>query len=579
MAESTRPLPPLVPLSHGGWEVNSFLSSPAYTIRGLGLMPSNTIVPVIVVPGMMGSNLRAKLLPRLGRIRDERNELAKPGEPVWRPPNGVQESIQSVLDWRKLLPESRQKLFSAASLEVDGTGPVSLPDADDGYVLTQAEVRQRGWGEVHADSYGRLLYALQMRLNQTFRYDERNRRRLVNPHWKAVMACDPRRWGVREFAPLTEAHLVKHAAHYYPVYCVGYNWLEDCGASSKRLEQRILEILAFWTRAKRRCDKVVLVTHSMGGLVARACAKRIPDKIAGIIHGVMPALGAPAAYRRIACGTETSNPSNGAIDDVCAHGLAKILGDSPEQTTPVLATSPGVLEMLPNHLYPQPWLHVRVMQGGGATALSGGGAQGNGIGSRAAASDYLRLPGGKVSNPYDLYRDMSTWYRLVNPALADPMGKYRKDPRGVQHAIESAIGIAEDFHRSLGDYYHPNTYVFYGDDRDKLSYSQVRWIARHAPGSATALTAANIATARFLGHSPDGQRRVLVGGKTELHFRPEPQDAHGDGTVPHQSGAGPAGKVKQLFAARGVDHQNAYKHEDIIMLTLRLVVKIVQETP
>jgi hypothetical protein len=285
MAESTRPLPPLVPLSHGGWEVNSFLSSPEYTIRGLGLMPSNTIVPVIVVPGMMGTNLRAKRLPRLGRIQDERNQIAKPGEAVWRPPNGVPERIASFLVWREVPPESRQRLFAAATLEVDDTGVVSLPEADDGYVLTEAEVRQRGWGEVHADSYGRLLSALQVRLNQTFQFDEKNQRRLIHPHWKAVMACDPRRWGVREFAPLTEAHLVKHAAHYYPVYCVGYNWLEDCGVSSKRLEERILQILGFWKQAKRQCDKVVLVTHSMGGLVARACAKRIPDKIAGVIHG------------------------------------------------------------------------------------------------------------------------------------------------------------------------------------------------------------------------------------------------------------------------------------------------------
>jgi hypothetical protein len=63
-----------------------------------------------------------------------------------------------------------------------------------------------------------------------------------------------------------------------------------------------------------------------------------------------------------------------------------------------------------------------------------------------------------------------------------------------------------------------------------------------------------------------------------LHFKPEPQDANGDATVPHQSGSGPAGKVKQVFATRGYDHQGAY-HGDMLLLTLRLVAKIAQGVP
>jgi hypothetical protein len=46
--------------------------------------------------------------------------------------------------------------------------------------------------------------------------------------------------------------------------------------------------------------------------------------------------------------------------------------------------------------------------------------------------------------------------------------------------------------------------------------------------------------------------------------------------VPHQSGAGPAGKVQHLFETRGYDHQGSYNNDDMLMLTLRLVVRIVQ---
>jgi pimeloyl-ACP methyl ester carboxylesterase len=577
MGESTRPLPPLIPLSNGGWEVNSFLSSAEYTIRGMGLMPSNHIVPVIVVPGIMGSNLRAKRFPRLGRKQDERNQVRKPGQAVWTPPNGKIDGFRASRVWSKIPPQLRQMLFDAATLEVDEGGPIQLPLAEDGYVLSEVEVRQRGWGEVHADSYGRLLHTLQTHLNQSFQTDDGTQKRTVQQHWKDVMACDPRNWGVREFDRLTEAELEKHARHYFPVYAVGYNWLEDCQLSSQRLERRINEILSAWRNSKRRCEKVILVTHSMGGLVARACAQRIPEKIAGVIHGAMPSTGAPVAYRRIACGTESYGPRDDLGAKVSGARLALILGETADKTTPVLATSAGALELLPNHLYPGPWLHVTVVKVAGGKQAVGHGMRDAVAPITGTPADFLHLPGGTLKNPYDLYRDKKSWYRMINPQLADPANRLRKEDGGVDNAIELAIERAEKFHRSLGDFYHPNSYVFYGDDADKLSYGQVRWVAHQWCGAAIALTSANVAKGRFLGHSTSGSRRVEIEGEEILQFEPEAQDARGDGTVPRQSGSSPSGKVKQVFAPAGFDHQHCFNNNDVLMLTLRLIVKIVQE--
>jgi pimeloyl-ACP methyl ester carboxylesterase len=578
MTESTRPLPPLIPLAHGGWEVNSFMSSTEYTIRGMGLKPSNHVIPVIVVPGIMGTNLRAKREPRPMRRINEKNEQVKPGERVWRPPNGMQDGLLALKFWEKRSPADRQRLFDGPTLEVDDGGPIALLDSVEGYELSEVDVRKRGWGEVHADSYGVLLHTLQTRLNQSFGFDEVKKERFVLQHWKDVMACEPQKWGVREFEPLTEKHLKKHAKRYFPVYAVGYNWLEDCQTSSERLENRIVEIIDFWQSAKRHCEQVILVTHSMGGLVARACAKRIPHKIAGVIHGVMPAFGAPAAYRRMACGTESSSPDNGPLDNMAASALAKILGETTEKTTAVLATSPGALELLPNHLYPGPWLHVRVTTSSGKPQPPGGATKVDFAGNNSALGDYLHFPGANWPNPYDMYRDMTPWYRLINPALADPAGKYRKIKDGIEDAITAAIDTAEKFHRSLGDYYHPTTYAFYGDDQHKRSYGQVRWVARQQAGAATVVTAANLNAARFLGHTALGQRRVRLEGKADLLFELQEQDTRGDGTVPYQSGTGPSGKAKQVFATQGYDHQGSYQHPDMLMLTLRLIVKIVQET-
>jgi pimeloyl-ACP methyl ester carboxylesterase len=577
MSESTRPLPSLIPLENGGWQVNSFLSSADYTLRGLGLVPPNKIIPVIVVPGIMGTNLRAKQHPRLGRVEDERNKMVEPGQPAWRPPNGGKEGLRASRNWDRFTPKQRQMLLDPATLEVDNGGPVVMPDPEDGYVLTKADVRERGWGSVHADSYGALLYGLQTRLNQTFGFDEQGKKRFVKQHWKDVMACDPQRWGMRQFEPLTEDHLLKHAQYYFPVYAAGYCWLHDCKASAALLEKRILEIIETWTKQKRQCSKVILVTHSMGGLVARACAKSIPDKIAGVIHGVMPALGAPVAYRRIACGTEPFTLNSYPMAKFAGSRAAMILGNSTHKTTPVLATAPGALELLPNHLYPAPWLHVRVIRFVGAAQGANQPGKDGASGYQTKPYDALSFPNANLQNPYDLYRDMKSWFRLINPNLADPADKYLRTGKGVDQAIREAIGTAETFHRTLGDYYHPNTYAFYSDDKAQLSFGQVRWVALQQAGTATALTPANLTAARYIGESNTGQRRVLIEEKTELRFAPDLQDARGDGTIPHQSGAGPAGKVKQVFATEGYDHQESYNNEHMLMLTLRLITKIVQE--
>jgi pimeloyl-ACP methyl ester carboxylesterase len=510
----------MLPLPDGGWSAATVLTPKALKVRGLALMPSNSIIPVIVVPGIMGSNLRAKRKPR---TREEQNLEATPGEPVWRPPNTLAGGLWDALTWDRIRPARRQRLLDAETLEVDDDGPPHIPHGDGRLHIHPRLARERGWGELHADCYGGLLCALETRLNQTFLHDDATAARRIQRHWQEVMACDPNKWGMPAMMPLTEAALEKHAQHHYPVYGVGYNWLDCCEKASQRLERRIVEIVEYWTGMKRQCERVILVTHSMGGLVARACAKRIPDRIAGAM-----------TY----------------------------------DTTPVLATSPGALELLPNHLYPGPWLHVAVEQPVGAE------------GGPARVLDYFHLPNESVPNPYDLYRNLHPWYRLVDPALADPAGKYRGKSGEVVNAIKKAINTAERFHRQcLGEYYHPNTYAFYGSDPGQRAFGHVRWLGRKETGLHTALTPANVNQAKFTAFQPQGGRLVDVDPACSLLFRPEPPDSRGDRTVPSESGAGPAGKVQHLFETRGYDHQGAFNNEDVLMLTLRLVVRIVQGMP
>jgi len=552
MADPTRPLPNLVPQPDGSWIGHSTLTPTALTTRGLFTLPPSKVVPVIVVPGIMGSNLRAATSPS-----KRANRELNPGEAAWRAPNGTLDGLSTARQWKKRSPRTRQLILDGDTLEVDTRGEINLPGDAAQFGTTRDEVRKRGWGEVHWDSYGKLLYGLYIGLNHTFEMDGTDKVRVLRRHWKDVMECEPARWGVRAIDSVTETELKKHAEYYFPVYACGYNWLESCEKSAGQLRRRIEDVIKFWKDCKCECDKVILVTHSMGGLVARACAKQIPDRILGVVHGAMPALGAPVCYRRIACGTEKWSPSNGSIANKTAECVAEILGELPAATMPVMATSPGALQLLPNHLYPGPWLHVYMVSR---------------VNNKDTGRDVVHLP---VGNPYDMYRDMDSWYRLVDPRLADPAGKYR-GALGIEDTIRKAVESAETFHRDvLGTYYHPNTYAFYGADSAQMSFGAIRWVARD-PGAGTVFTDANLRGAARLGYGPSGSRRVRVEGRTDLQFVPARQDVVGDGTVPQQSGAGPRGMARQTFEIRGFDHQGAFNDDAVLLLTHHLIAKMVQ---
>jgi pimeloyl-ACP methyl ester carboxylesterase len=555
MADPTRPLPNLVPQADGSWTGRTVLTPTAFTTRGRFTLPPSKVIPVIVVPGIMASNLRAATSPA-----KRANKALGPGEAAWRAPNGKFEGLKTARKWKHLTPATRQDLLHPDTVEVDDRGDIHLPLEARSYGLSEAEVRERDWGEVHWDSYGSLLYGLHVNLNHTFYMDPLDNVRTICRHWKDVMGCDPARWGVRNIDRITEAELEKHARFHFPVYACGYNWLASCSDSAGLLRRKIERVIAFWNERRRECGKVILVTHSMGGLVARACAKQIPDQILGVIHGVMPALGAPACYRRIACGTENWSPSNGVVANKTAEAIADILGATPAATMPVMATAPGALELLPNHLYPKPWIHVHTVST---------------INHREVTRDIVHLPSG---DPYDFYRDMQSWYRLVDPLLLDPAHRYR-DEEAAKEAVRQAIARAERFHREiLGTYYHPNTHVFYGSDPAQLSFGAVHWVARD-PADGAVFTEANLRGGAMAGYAPGGGRRVRVEGHSSLLFVPARQDAAGDGTVPHQSGSGPRAQVQQSFEVRGFDHQEAYQHEAVQMLTQHLIAKLVQKMP
>jgi hypothetical protein len=109
----------MIPLPDGGWSAATVLTPKAFKVRGLALMPSNSVIPIIVVPGIMGTKLRAKRQPR---IKEERNQEAAPGKPAWRPPNTMPGGLWDALAWDRYDPKMRQRLLDPDTLEVDDDG-------------------------------------------------------------------------------------------------------------------------------------------------------------------------------------------------------------------------------------------------------------------------------------------------------------------------------------------------------------------------------------------------------------------------------------------------------------------------
>jgi hypothetical protein len=544
--EPTRPLLPPYDDNEGNLRAFAPLSPKANGTRGRLPIPPAKVMPVIVIAGIMGSNLRANVDPN-----KPQNEETKPGEAAWRPPNGAMDGLDEATKWKTRSPAVRQKILDGNTLEVDPNGVIPQGITYTNFVWDEEVAKKRGWGEIHASSYGLLLVTLQQNLNTTYRSLWGNP--MLEDNWLNVNRSDRSKWGIlkeHEFgAELTDGEMKKFAEFHYPVYAFGYNWLKSNEVSADSLKIRIEEIISYWKNKKRQCEKVILVTHSMGGLVARACAKKIPEKITGVVHGVMPAIGAPACVRRLACGTETSSPGKGFVSNIETGKFAEIAGQTIAETTAVLATASGPLELLPNHLYPRPWAFVQT-------------------GSGKTKTDIISLPKG---SPYEHYVDFEPWYKPIDPALADPSNKYKGNVKGV---IALAVEQARKFHMDILDnYYHPNTFAFYGADQAQLSFGAFRW---KSTSELICVTESALQSAKHVKFTEGGGRTVMTSDGTSFKFVPAEQDVAGDGTVPAQSGAWPGGRVRHLFRTVGYTHQGSYSNPDMLMLTQHLIVKLVQ---
>lgn len=512
-------------------------------------------IPVVFLPGIMGTNLRNK----------------ESRESVWCPPNtgfslgDIFGLIAAIFTWWCRGPKERQELLDPVAVEVDDSGPISLGDSG----LNAGAARRRGWGSAHKMYYHPFLARLEQLLDNIYRA------RKIQEWWNEESLREPAEYGEErgQVTALTEDELIRAGKYQFDVWCGGYNWLQSNADSAADIRDYIENtVLAHYREeggiSAEQADsmKVILVTHSMGGIVSRALTQlQGYDRVLGVVHGVQPASGAPAAYHHMRCGYE------GAVQI--------ILGSNAGEVTAVVGRSPGGLELLPTtqHRGGMPWLFLRDAKG-------------------QVLKDAAGVPRAypQRGNPYEEIYKTEAWYGLVPEQNTKYLNMLEKSKGSVTNA-----DAREDFQQLVIDAmgvqsalaaggYHAHTYAHYGADDGLHSWREVIW-----QGDPTAL--------EMFGAKPcddgNGSYQGLFARSlprlvpTTSAWTEQGQDTHGsggDGTVSTDSGRMPGRSgitasfrhgskgYGEYNKGKGYEHADSYVDERAQWAAIFSVIKIAQ---
>jgi pimeloyl-ACP methyl ester carboxylesterase len=604
----------------GGYaEYTVFMTEIDDTVRHDLNVPPGKVIPVIFLPGVMGSNLR------MTKNLQNRKELNRKDNRAWRPDDLLSGKGQvDVLagngmgNWFKnATPAQRQLVFSPNETEVeyyhytesnnrfdpdgsetlaadarhqnvpDGLPPIPpligsrLSAYDNKHAkslnATPAQIaRWRGWSEVlFAGSYGEMLKTAEHFLNNMILPTQLGpcwQKNPTEPNTQApikrseqiygniseLLLGDPKHLGSNLSEPLDENDLKKISKCWYPVHALGYNFLQSNGQSAGVIANRIRGLVNGYVERGFKCDEVIIVTHSMGGLVARALLH--PDygnmlndqsvKILGIYHNVMPTMGAGSAYKRMRFGFQEKP---GKLESIKA-GIVAIDG---RNATAILANTSAPLELLPGAAYGKDWL--KVIDESGKTLWSW--PQND---ETALDSIYLQ--------PKD------AWWRLINPDWINPANIEEQNGGGLRN-VQHRLTDAADFLHSIERTFHPqNCYASFCSSNERVTYGEVVFKTQDflwQPGKIRkALPSPK--TWKLLADDAKG-KLVVQAGEEKLFLLLQHPTAAGDETVPSERSAQ---LVKGTLFVHGetkgesYEHQASYSNPKVLASMLYSIVQI-----
>jgi hypothetical protein len=575
----------------GGWaEYTVHMTETSDTVRHDVTVPPGKVIPVIFLPGVMGSNLR------MSKKRQE--ELKRDDNRAWRPDDLMSSLLKTGANvgfggwFRKASPAQRQLVFDPNETEVeyyhytedkgrfdpegketlaadirhrnvpDGLAPIPPlirtqfpPPGRRGFATLESAAqvaRWRGWSEVlFAGAYGEMLKTAERYLNNISRNGQ------FDPYGDWTSRHYGSMFGPLSSVEVNKEELKKIAACWYPVHAMGYNYLKSNGDSAKVIAERIRGLVRGYQQRGFKCSEVIIVTHSMGGLVGRALMH--PDygnllndpavKVLGMYHSAMPTLGAAAAYRRMRFGFQEK-------EGIKAEVFAEIIGIDGQHATAILANAPAPLELLPAVAYGKDWL--RVVDGCGRTIRSW--PQGD---ENALRSIYLQ--------PHN------NWWRLVNPDWVNPGNVGEKNGGGLVKVQQRLIN-ANAFLDAIETTFHPSQcYASYCASDEHKSYGNLvfKVMDREVWDSRT-ISLPPADTWKLLTDDKKGTLTVQAGTRV-LTLKLQPGDAAGDETVPAERSARKI--TGTLFAhgqakGSGYEHQDSYAHPHVLASMLHSIVKI-----
>ena len=555
------------------------------------LCDTRPAIPVIFVPGVMGTLLVNK---------DD-------GSSLWSPPNldgawsGLAGVIAVVIGWFAGAA-SRQKRYDPTVAMVNPGGPINVG----GSRLSEAEARRRGWGALHRWSYHTALAWLEEQLNNAIcdnkpcgewqHGDPEGRKAALKP----VLGTHPSEYGGYGHGEALDADgaAFKHFTRFrYPVYAIGYNWLQSNLDSARDVldgfdffdheTESITRVMGIKEICKENhTDKAIVITHSMGSLVIRMASQLLDGAghLYGVVHGAQPATGAPLAAKRFRTGGEDF------IND-------SLMGANAAEFVAVTAHAQGPLELtpMPDYHNGAPWW----------------------IFVDRTGKERLKFP--KRSALNELYINPA-WYGLLpDRSILDPAGIVKKEMEkndvnvDVEKDFEERMRVVVERQGAMVNNYHPNTYALYGDgalkesegssnqefsepEKNLMAWGNVVW-----QGDITKYSEEDLLAAKLYADDNNGRISIIVRGeivtlsvqKTAVRASNGMDNGiiTGDGTVPVWSAEAqarglkpdvPGSKAKgvqMVFAQGGYAHQFCYDHPWARWATLYSVVQIAQSIP
>lgn len=575
--------------------------------------PVKYVVPIIFIPGIMGTNIKS--------IGDDKE--------VWYP----KVSISTIIEYSKRDARERQIALNPETTEVGYNGDIKIDKKKIPHI-TKEIARARGWGSVIPVGYAKVLIYLESQLNNPFKPLKEQQKDKFNgtTEWEKIVQPGNKEtkkilknWSSSKVVELLSLEQHEELADYaFPVFACGYNWLQTNMKSADNVADRMnnevmAQIKKEYPTAKFK--KFIVVTHSMGGLVTRALIQndKVKDKIAGVVHGVMPASGAPAVYQRLTVGWDGWKASTGLVNSIKAWATKFMFGNTSERLTATLASAPGGLELLPFANYsnaedfpknPKAWMSIKAKTPTGEITAS--------------------LP--QTVDPYtEIYQRKDSWWALINPDFIDPAGLVAKtvEKEGYDSIFDvyvRNIEIVRELHDHIKDSYHPNTYAHYGADTEHQSFGQVVWRCKEVlnirseaelielmslygkkiglpnikdRSNATesdetnlledemnlAIDGSKMHNLNVNAYKEDGVREILLDEKSNisktnkatfyLDLKPT---SRGDGTVCYQSGQdvrADSRTPKETFVINGYEHSGSYDNADVQLNTIYCIANIV----